>query len=294
MADPLPIFLKVKSRKTVYRPADERVKDYKDVAVPRGEATDREQAARCMDCFLPFCHWACPLGNYIPDWNIHLTSGDWKKAYHRLQATNNWPEVTARVCPAPCEASCVLNIVEDPVTIREDEFAVIERAFDAGAVEAAPPSTRTDKKVAVIGSGPAGLACADQLNKAGHHVTVFERDDKIGGLMRYGIPDFKLEKWVLDRRLKLLTAEGITFVTSTAVGSEAYPVEQLRKNFDAICLAVGARVSRELPVDGRDLQGIYPAMTFLPQSNRRVAGEQIPVTDLIRSEEHTSELQSQR
>ena len=272
---PPPPFLTIKPRKAVYRPAAERVRDYRDVAVPREEAASREQASRCMDCFLPFCHWACPLGNHVPDWNRALAAGDWAGAYRQLQATNNLPEVTARICPAPCEAACVLNIAGDPVTIREDELAVIERAFEAGLVTPAPPRARTGKSVAVIGSGPAGLACADQLNRAGHRVTVFERDDKIGGLLRYGIPDFKLEKWVLDRRLALLEAEGITFAPGTAVG-EAYAVEELRKNFDAVCLAIGARVPRELPVEGRELAGIYPAMTYLAQSNRRVAGERIP------------------
>ncbi len=268
-------WLTIPRKTSTYRPVAERVHDYREVAVPQEEAASREQASRCMDCFLPFCHWACPLGNYVPDWNQALAAGDWQKAYRRLQATNNLPEVTARICPAPCEAACVLNISGEPVTIREDELAVIERAFEAGLVKPTPPRTRTGKSVAVIGSGPAGLACADQLNHAGHRITVFERDDKIGGLLRYGIPDFKMEKRVLDRRLALLEAEGITFATGTAVG-EAYAVEKLRKNFDAVCLAIGARVPRELPVEGRELAGIYPAMTYLAQSNRRVAGERIP------------------
>ncbi len=275
MAESLPPFLTIKPRKPVYRPVAERVRDYRDVAVPREEAASREQASRCMDCFLPFCHWACPLGNYVPDWNRALAAGDLEGAYRRLQATNNLPEVTARICPAPCEAACVLNIAGEPVTIREDELAVIERAFEAGVVRPAPPRTRTGKSVAVIGSGPAGLACADQLNHAGHRVTVFERDAKLGGLMRYGIPDFKLEKRVLDRRLALLEAEGIVFAPGTAVG-EAYPVKQLREHFDAVCLAIGARVPRELPVEGRELDGIYPAMTYLAQSNQRVAEERVP------------------
>ncbi len=280
MAESAPPFLTIKPRKAVYRPAAERVRDYRDVAVPREEAASREQASRCMHCFLPFCHWACPLGNYVPDWNQALAAGDWAGAYRQLQATNNFPEITARICPASCEAACVLNIAGEPVTIREDELVVIERAFEAGLVTPTPPRVRTGKSVAVIGSGPAGLACADQLNRAGHGVTVFERDDKIGGLLRFGIPDFKLEKWVLDRRLAVLAAEGIIFAPGTAVG-EAYAAEDLRQHFDAVCLAIGTRSPRDLSVEGRELEGIYPAMTYLAQSNRRVAGERLPSNALI-------------
>jgi len=279
--DDPPIFLKVPRQPAAYRSIEERLRDYRDVAVPRSEAQSRAQASRCLACFLPFCHWSCPLGNHVPDWNQAVAEGQWERAYRRLQETNNFPEVTARICPAMCEAACVLNLSGgEPVTIREDELAVIERAFQSGLVVPEPPSRRTGKSVAVIGSGPAGLACADQLNSVGHRVVVFERDEKPGGILRYGIPDFKLEKWVLDRRLKLLEAEGIEFVTHTAVGKD-YPAASLRKAFDAVCVAVGCRVPRDLPIEGRGLNGIHFAMDFLTQSNRRVAGEDVAAPQLI-------------
>ena len=273
-------FLKVKRKYTEYRPVCERVKDYSEVAILPAFTHSQEQALRCMDCGTAFCHWGCPAGNYIPEWNELIASGQWKKAIELLDATNNLPEITGRLCPALCEYSCVLGINDDPVTVRENELSAIEYAFKAGFIKANPPKKRSGKKVAVIGSGPAGLSCAVQLNKAGHKVTVFEKDDKIGGILRYGIPDFKLEKWVLERRLKLWKKEGITFKTGINAGID-YPVSRLIKEFDCLCLAGGSRVPRDLKIEGRELSGIYFAMDYLTQSNRRIAGEFIPDDGLI-------------
>jgi glutamate synthase (NADPH/NADH) small chain len=223
----------------------------------------------------------CPISNYVPEWNEHLGKGRWQEAYRVLSKTNNIPEITGRVCPATCEYACVLNLSsEEPVTIRENELAIIEHAFKAGFVVPNPPKRRTGRAVAVVGSGPAGLCAAAQLNSVGHRVTVFEKDDKVGGILRYGIPDFKLEKWVIDRRSQVWQKEGIEFVTGMHVGVD-YPVAKLLKEFDAICLAGGCRSPRDLPVPGRDLKGIYFAMDYLTQSNRRVAGEKFRPEDLI-------------
>lgn len=268
-------FVEIPRGRVAYRPVAERLRDYRDVAALRPEPASQEQALRCIGCGVPFCHWSCPLGNHVPDWNGHLAGGEWEKAFRALQATNNLPEVTARVCPALCEPACVLGISWDAVTIRENELAIIEHAFQQGLVRPRPPARRTGKTVAVVGSGPAGLSCADQLNQAGHRVVVFERDDKPGGLLRYGIPDFKLEKWVLDRRLKIWREEGIAFRTGIQVGA-AYPAARLREEFDAACLTGGCRTPRDLPIPGRVLGGIHFAMDYLAQSNRRVAGERIP------------------
>jgi len=273
-------FMKIGKQASEYRAVCERIKDYKDVTIMRPDDRSQEQASRCMDCGTPFCHWGCPVGNYIPEWNDLMFRGHWEKAFELLDATNNFPEVTGRVCPATCEYACVLGINDEPVTIRENELAIIEHAFKAGLVKPKPPASRTGKKVAVVGSGPAGLACAAQLNRAGHEVTVYEKDKKIGGILRYGIPDFKLEKWILDRRLDLMKAEGIKFVTSTNVGVD-YPKEKLLKEYDAICLTGGAGEPRDLKIEGRDLEGIHFAMDYLIQSNRRVAGEEIPKEELI-------------
>jgi glutamate synthase (NADPH) small chain len=273
-------YLKVKRDNTVYRPACERVKDYSSVSMVKGDRESKEQASRCMDCGTPFCNFGCPLGNYIPEWNDHVFNGQWEKAIQLLDATNNLPEVTGRICPAICEYACVLGINDDPVTIRENELSIIERAFKHGHIKPNPPLKRTGKKVAVVGSGPAGLAAAAQLNKAGHKVYVFEKDDMVGGIMRYGIPDFKLEKKLLDRRIDIWKKEGIEFVTSTNVGTDQ-PASHYLKNFDAVCLAGGSRVPRDLKINGRELKGVHFAMDYLIQSNKRVAGYKFKPDEII-------------
>lgn len=228
-----------------------------------------------MDCGIPFCHKGCPLGNIIPDWNDLVYRGRWRPAIERLHSTNNFPEFTGRVCPAPCEEACVLNINDNPVAIKQIEKQIIDHAFKEGWVVPNPPERRTGRKVAVVGSGPAGLACAQQLARAGHWVTVFERADRIGGLLRYGIPDFKMEKHLIDQRIEQMKAEGVTFRPNTNVGID-YPTEQLRKEFEAVVLAGGATQARELPIPGRELRGIHLAMDYLPQQNKRVAGDLVP------------------
>ncbi|HVS42420.1 MAG TPA: glutamate synthase subunit beta [Candidatus Dormibacteraeota bacterium] len=273
-------FIEFHRRLPPRRPVEERVHDYREVYLPWAVESIREQAARCMDCGIPFCHHGCPLGNLIPEWNDLVWRNDWETAIQRLHATNNFPEFTGRLCPAPCEPACVLSINDDPVTIKQVEVSIIDRAFEEGWVRAAPPAHRTGKRVAVIGSGPAGLACAQQLNRAGHQVTVYEKDDRIGGLLRYGIPDFKLEKWIVDRRIDLLSAEGVAFETGYDVGVDITGAE-LRTHFDAVVLAMGAGQPRDLPVPGRELDGVHFAMEYLPQQNRRVAGELIPEPETI-------------
>lgn len=273
-------FLKIRRESAKYRPVCERTKDYKEVILLQSDEKSQEQGARCMDCGTPFCHWGCPVDSYIPEWNDLMFRGHWDAAVQLLDATNNFPEITGRVCPAPCEYSCVLSINDDPVTIRENELAIIEHAFKSGFIKPKPPEKRTGKKIAVVGSGPAGLASAAQLNKAGHNVVVFEKDDKVGGILRYGIPDFKLEKKILDRRLKILKKEGIEFVTDTNVGID-YKISKLRKEFDAICLAGGSHVPRDFKIEGRDLKGIHFAMEYLIQANRGVAGERFPKDKFI-------------
>ena len=273
-------FLEIKREDSELRPTAERIKDYKDVHISRKDDKSKEQAARCMDCGTPFCHWGCPIGNFIPEWNDFMFNNQWKKAYEILSGTNNFPEITGRICPALCEHSCVLSINDEAITIRENELAIIEHAFKSGYLEANQNIIRTGKRIAVVGSGPAGLAAADQLNKAGHNVTVFERDKKIGGILRYGIPDFKLEKDIIDRRLDLMKKESIKFKENTFVGIDI-TAPDLLKNFDAICLACGSRVPRDLEIQGRELKGIHFAMDFLVQSNKRVWGEKIPTGELI-------------
>jgi len=257
------------------RPVTERVGDYRHVyyAYPADELT--RQASRCMDCGIPFCHQGCPLGNLIPDWNDLVYRDNWKAAIERLHQTNNFPEFTGMLCPAPCEGSCVLGINKDPVTIKSIELAIVDRAFDEGWIVPRPPANRTWKRVAVIGSGPAGLAAADQLNRAGHSVDVFEKSDRIGGLLRYGIPEFKLEKRVLNRRLELLAAEGVVFHTGVHVG-ESFAAADLTRDFDAILLAGGAGQPRDLNVPGRDLKGVHFAMDYLTQQNRHCEGDELP------------------
>ncbi|HVU92340.1 MAG TPA: glutamate synthase subunit beta, partial [Jatrophihabitans sp.] len=264
-------FLKHPRVDTPKRPAAERVRDWQPIYLrPKSEAVS-EQASRCMDCGVAFCHSGCPLGNLIPEWNEFVARSDWATASERLHATNNFPEFTGWICPAPCEAACVLALNTDPVTIKQVELSIVERAFDDGLVTPQPPSERTRAKVAVIGSGPAGLAAAQQLTRAGHAVTVFERDDRPGGLLRYGIPDFKMPKDVIDRRIAQMTAEGTTFRVHTNIGAD--DVEALRAEFDAVILAVGALAPRELSTPGRELRGVHQAMAYLPQGNRVQAGD---------------------
>ena len=257
------------------RPVAERVRDWFEIYLPFPEQKLRTQATRCMDCGVPFCHNGCPLTNLIPDWNEMVAGGRWREAVRQLHATNNFPEFTGRICPAPCEASCVLGINTPPVTIKQIEKTIIDRAFEERFVVPEPPSTRTGKRVAIIGSGPAGLAAAQQLARAGHDVTVFEKADRIGGLLRYGIPNFKMEKHLIDRRLEQMRAEGVRFRTGAHVGANI-AVEDLRREHNALLLAGGAEHPRDLRVPGRELAGIHFAMDFLPQQNRRNEGDEIP------------------
>ncbi len=273
-------FLKVKREAFGYRPVAERVKDFNEVAVMHTEEQQREQASRCMDCGTAFCNWGCPLGNYIPEWNDMVYKGRWQEAFNLLNETATMPEVTGRVCPSPCEYACVLGVNDNPVTIRDNELSIIEKAWKEGFIKPMPPVKRTGRKVAVIGGGPAGLAAASKLNSLGHLVTVFEKSDRIGGFMRYGIPDFKLKKDVLDRRIKLWEQEGIIFNTGINAGIDI-SFEQLKKDFDAVVIAIGCRVPRDINVKGRELKGIYQAVEYLEQNNRRVAGEKIPENRII-------------
>ncbi|MBV9508541.1 MAG: glutamate synthase subunit beta [Acidobacteriia bacterium] len=254
---------------------EERVKDWFEVYLPFPEEKIRAQGARCMDCGVPFCHTGCPLNNIIPDWNDLVFRGRWRDALRQLHATNNFPEFTGRICPAPCEAACVLGINEPPVTIKQIERTIGDRGFEEGYIVPEPAAFSTGKRVAVVGSGPAGLAAAQQLARAGHDVTVFEKSDRIGGLLRYGIPNFKMEKHLIDRRLKQMRAEGVRFETNAHVGANV-PVEDLRREFHAILLSGGAEQPRDLNVPGRELKGIHFAMEFLPQQNRRCEGDSVP------------------
>jgi glutamate synthase (NADPH) small chain len=256
------------------RPVLERVNDWFEIYQDFPEEELRKQGARCMDCGVPFCQTGCPVSNIIPDWNDLVYRGRWKDAVRQLHATNNFPEFTGRICPAPCEASCVLGINAPPVAIKQNEKNIVERAFLEGWIRPQPARHRSGKKVAIVGSGPAGLAAAQQLCRAGHEITVYEKADRIGGLLRYGIPEFKLEKHIIDRRLEQMTVEGVKFVTSAEVGNNV-AIEDLRRDFDAIVLAGGSEQPRDLKVPGRELKGIHFAMEFLPQANRRCAGERI-------------------
>jgi glutamate synthase (NADPH/NADH) small chain len=273
-------FIEIQRRKQPARPVAQRIRDWNEVYLAHPAEHLREQGARCMDCSVPFCHQHCPLGNLIPDWNDLVYQDQWRQASDRLHATNNFPEFTGRLCPAPCEGACVLAINDSAVAIKSIEMAIVDRAFDERWIRPQPPHLRTGQRVAVVGSGPAGLAAADQLNRAGHLVTVFERADRIGGLLRYGIPEFKIEKRVLDRRLALLEHEGVRFRTRVHVGVDVR-VATLRGDFDAIVLAGGAAQPRDLHVPGRELAGIHFAMDYLTQQNRRCAGDDIPAGEVI-------------
>ncbi len=279
-----PTGFKEKGRQPPQRiPIAERVRDFREFYTDWSEQDARDQGARCMDCAVPFCHKGCPLGNVIPDWNDMVYRGEWREALASLHATNNFPEFTGRICPAPCEASCVLSINQEPVTIEYIEKAIVDRGWKEGWIVPEPPETRSGKRVAVVGSGPAGLASAQQLNRAGHTVTVFERADRIGGLLRLGIPNFKLDKQVVQRRLDQMTEEGVIFKPGVDVGVD-YRADELLADFDAICLAGGSTVPRDLPVPSRDLDGVHFAMDYLTQQNRVLAGERVDPADRITAE----------
>ncbi len=265
-------FLEIERQEPSYRPVEERLAHYREFTVPQAESALKGQAARCMNCGIPYCHNGCPVNNIIPDWNHLVYEGDWREALTNLHSTNNFPEFTGRICPAPCEAACTLNIVDAPVTIKSIECAIVDKGWEEGWIVPRPPLARTGKSVAVIGSGPAGLAAAQQLGRAGHSVTVFEKSDRIGGLLRYGIPDFKMEKHLINRRAVQMEAEGVQFRTSSEVGV-VVSVASLKENFDAIVLAGGAEEPRQLSIPGAELSGVRLAMEFLTQQNKRVAGD---------------------
>jgi glutamate synthase (NADPH/NADH) small chain len=267
-------FMEIERRDRPYAPVPQRVKFYKEFVQALSEQEMSQQGARCMDCGIPFCQTGCPVNNIIPDWNDLVYRNKWREAIEVLHSTNNFPEFTGRVCPAPCEAACVLNINNDPVTIKSIEQAIVDKAWSEGWIGPLVPQQKTGKKVAVVGSGPAGMACAQQLARAGHDVTLFEKSDRIGGLLRYGIPDFKMEKHLIDRRIEQMAAEGVTFRTSVHVGVTVQASE-LIKEFDAVVLTGGSEKPRELPVPGRELGGIHFAMEFLPQQNKKVAGDKV-------------------
>jgi len=273
-------FLEIKRKEAGYRPVRDRIGDFGEVEQTLNLEDRIDQASRCMDCGIPFCHWSCPTSSKIPEWQDAVYRENWEEASQILHSTNSFPEFTGRVCPAPCEKSCVLALHNAPVTIRENEASIIEKAFEYGYIKAQAPTKRTGKKVAVIGSGPAGLSVADLLNKAGHSVTVYEKDDAIGGLLRYGIPDFKLDKHVIDRRLELFVEEGIEFKTNQDVG-ESISFTDLEKEYDAICLAIGAMKPRDLPINGRELKGVHFAMDFLKQQNKVVRGDEFSKEERI-------------
>ena len=291
-------FLEIERHDRKYEPVAERLKNFNEFVIPLSEKETRDQAARCMNCGIPYCHGTgsvqpgtpgCPVNNQIPDWNDLVYHGNWEEASRSLHSTNNFPEFTGRICPAPCEASCTLNIDDNPVTIKTIECAIVDRAWDNGGLKPEIAPEKTGKKIAVVGSGPAGLACAQQLARAGHEVHVYEKNAKAGGLLRYGIPDFKMEKQIIDRRVKQMEAEGVTFHYGKAVGGStpgAIDPQQLAKDYDAVALTGGAEAPRDLPIPGRDLAGIHYAMDFLPQQNRRVGNETFDAPDILADGKH--------
>ena len=265
-------FLEIDRQDRKYRPASDRIRNYREFVIPHSQSALVEQASRCMDCGIPYCHTGCPVNNQIPDWNDLVYNDKWQIALSNLHSTNNFPEFTGRVCPAPCEASCTLNLTDEPVTIKSIECAIVDRGWKEGWIEPQIATLRTNKKIAVVGSGPAGLACAQQLARVGHEVHLYEKHSKAGGLLRYGIPDFKMEKTHIDRRIEQMEAEGVIFHYNTNVGADL-AVDELSRSHDAVAVTIGAEKPRDLPIDGRDLAGIHFAMEFLPQQNRRVGGE---------------------
>ncbi len=267
-------FIEYARKDRPYKPVEERIRDFREFVIPLNDKELGLQGARCMDCGIPFCHQGCPVNNIIPDWNDLVWKGEWERAIGVLHSTNNFPEFTGRICPAPCQEACTLNLQDQPVTIKSIECAIIDRAWENGWVKPQPAAHKTGRRVAVVGSGPAGMACAQQLARAGHAVTVFEKSDRIGGLLRYGIPDFKMEKHLIDRRVEQMQAEGVVFRANTHIGTDL-AARQLLEEFDAIALTGGSEQPRDLPVPGRDLEGVYFAMQFLPQQNKRVAGDSI-------------------
>ena len=273
-------FLEIDREQPTRRKVEERVKDWFEIYEPFPEEKQLEQCARCMDCGVPFCHTGCPVNNLIPDWNDLVYNDRWRSAIQRLHATNNFPEFTGRICPAPCEAACVLGIDQPPVSIKLVERSIVERAWDEGWIQPEPPEVNTGKRVAVVGSGPAGLAAAQQLRRAGHSVTVYEKNDRIGGLLRYGIPNFKLEKTVVDRRINQMKAEGVTFIPNAHVGVNV-SVDSLTDQYDAILLSGGSESPRNLNIPGREFKGVHFAMEFLPQQNKRCEGDTVDETIAI-------------
>jgi glutamate synthase (NADPH) small chain len=278
-------FLEFERRDRDYEAIEDRLKHWREFVEPLPPDELKRQGGRCMDCGTPYCHHACPVNNIIPDWNDLVFEGDMRRALEVLHSTNNFPEITGRICPAPCEAACTLNLIEEPVTIKTIEHAISEKGWEAGWIEPSPPQHRTGKRVAVVGSGPAGLACAQQLARVGHEVAIYEKSPRIGGLLRLGIPDFKLEKHVVDRRIAQMRAEGVVFHVNSHVGKNL-PVEKLMKRFDAVVFAIGAEHPRDLGVPGCDLKGIHYAMDYLTQQNHRVAGHPFPGPDILASDRH--------
>jgi glutamate synthase (NADPH/NADH) small chain len=273
-------FLEIDRADRRYAQASDRIRHYREFMLPLSEEMTRSQAARCMNCGIPYCHTGCPVNNQIPDWNDLVYRGDWEEAARNLHTTNNFPEFTGRVCPAPCEASCTLNLQDSSVTIKTIECAIVDRAWTEGWIKPEPPAKKTGKRIAVVGSGPAGLACAQQLARAGHEVHLYEKNAKPGGLLRYGIPDFKMEKSHIDRRIAQMKAEGVAFRCNVMVGRDV-AAKSLVEDYDAVALAGGAEAPRDLPVPGRDLSGVHFAMDFLPQQNRRVSGEPVGTNEPI-------------